>query len=263
MLPPAEHSQKPTAMISEEKQRFINSYDLAISSSHAPRLFGDSGFYNIGYWSEDLVVAPENAAAAAKALVRYLASFDAEESRAACTHVLDVACGLGATTKELGTLYPGTEIHGINLSREQIRQARARFPAGKFSVMDATKLQFSDESFDRIYCVEALFYFDCRRAFLKEAYRVLRPGGHLFVSDFLLSGPLGAHVPMSNIGTDPAVFGEHAEALGLELVGLEDISARSVRQFMEIYDLLDMARAAQQIQSVIGGYYIAQFRRPL
>jgi len=43
----------------------------------------------------------------------------------------------------------------------------------------AEQLPFPDESFDRLFCVNALHHFDDRVQFFAEARRVLKPGGGL------------------------------------------------------------------------------------
>src|SRR5438034_5931485 len=45
------------------------------------------------------------------------------------------------------------------------------------SEADACALPFPDASFDRVLAVECIFHFPSRLRFLKEAARVLKPGG--------------------------------------------------------------------------------------
>jgi len=70
-------------------------------------------------------------------------------------------------------------------------------------VMDACNLQFLDETFDNITCFYSLMYMDvgaapCRPcptdAALREAHRVLKPGGHLWIWDAIMSQPADADV---------------------------------------------------------------------
>jgi SAM-dependent methyltransferase len=69
--------------------------------------------------------------------------------------ILDVACGLGGTTKRLTHTYPPEMITGINISEAQIADARALAPGCTFQVMNATKLGFPDNHFDAVICIES------------------------------------------------------------------------------------------------------------
>jgi ubiquinone/menaquinone biosynthesis C-methylase UbiE len=89
------------------------------------------------------------------------------------TSVLDVGCGTGHWL----TLRP--VIVGLDPSAAMLARARdvalgARLVRGR-----AEQLPFPDESFDRLFCVNALHHFDDRVQFFAEARRVLRPGGGL------------------------------------------------------------------------------------
>src|SRR5262249_23353750 len=83
--------------------------------------------------------------------------------------------------------YAPEMITGINISDAQIADARARAPSCTFQVMNATELDFPDNHFDAVICIEAACHFDTRDKFLKEAHRVLKPGGSLALSDQLQS----------------------------------------------------------------------------
>ncbi|MGP3968508.1 methyltransferase domain-containing protein [Streptomyces sp. 6N223] len=113
--------------------------------------------------------------------------------------VLDACCGRGYTTARLAGA--GCRALGVDISTSQIREARERFggrPRAAFAVGDVTALPpeaegatVTDGSFDRAHCLEAAFHFgsEGRRAFLAEAFRVLRPGGRLVLVDFTWRTP--------------------------------------------------------------------------
>jgi erythromycin 3''-O-methyltransferase len=73
----------------------------------------------------------------------------------------------------------------VNITRSQLVAGRDRLrEAGAVGVNgDATRLPFADGSFDGVISVEAAFHFPSRARFFAEAYRVLRPGGVLTMSD--------------------------------------------------------------------------------
>jgi SAM-dependent methyltransferase len=71
---------------------------------------------------------------------------------------------------------------------------RARAEGVDLREMDATKLEFDDASFDFVFSYDAFEHFTDPEAALRQALRVLRPGGQLFLSFRpLYNAPWGEH----------------------------------------------------------------------
>lgn len=101
--------------------------------------------------------------------------------------VLDIACGRGKSSFIAQCLYPDSNVVGIDLVDEHVQVAQTLFNRTdqlSYQVGNAQQLRFPDESFERVVCIEAAFHFPDRAEFLRQAYRVLRPGGRLVVIDF-------------------------------------------------------------------------------
>src|SRR5262249_14568313 len=58
--------------------------------------------------------------------------------------ILDLGCGTGALTAEIAAR--GAEVLGVDRSEEMIGQARKKFPALRFEVMDARELRFGTDA---------------------------------------------------------------------------------------------------------------------
>jgi SAM-dependent methyltransferase len=73
----------------------------------------------------------------------------------------------------------------VNVTRSQLVAGRDRLREANASGVngDAVRLPFADASFDGVISVEAAFHFSSRARFFAEAFRVLRPGGVLTMSD--------------------------------------------------------------------------------
>jgi SAM-dependent methyltransferase len=91
--------------------------------------------------------------------------------------VLDAGCGAGRFLPILANL--GCRVEGVDLSPGLIRNARARHPSFATQVATLTKLPFDTASFDGYFSWYSTIHSADRdlRDLLREAHRILRPGG--------------------------------------------------------------------------------------
>lgn len=94
---------------------------------------------------------------------------------------VDAACGTGRTSRELAQR--GHRVLGFDLSPGMLARARENVPGAEFVEASYTSLPVEDASADHVVCTLALSHLEDLRLFFAEAARVLRPGGHLVISD--------------------------------------------------------------------------------
>ena len=112
---------------------------------------------------------------------------------------LDAACGTGRHTAYLAAL--GHEVIGVDASPEMLTRARAKVPGAAFHEADLHDLPLDDDSVDLVVCAIALSHVPELTPVLIEFVRVLRPHGHLVLSDSRgLIGDIG--LPLVRIGRD-------------------------------------------------------------
>ena len=104
--------------------------------------------------------------------------------------VLDAGCGVGGSSLWLAKTF-AVSVMGITPVASQI--ARARYFARReglsnrvrFAQEDYTRTSFPDASFDVIWAVESVCHAPDKRLFLREARRLLRPGGRLGIVEYM------------------------------------------------------------------------------
>lgn len=207
------------------KQAVKERYSFLGNQPLVEEYYKGSLFLNFGLWEEnvsDQVAACEN-------LVDQLVAKLNRNGR-----IVDVGCGNGATTRHLLNFWDASDVVAINISESQLEVAQRNAPGCEFRNMDATQLDFDDNTFEDIICVEAVFHFDTRQDFLKEALRVLKPGGRIALTGILMSKwawRFSRRVPSANWVKDVAAYKTLMKSVGFNTVEVRDITDRSLKPF--------------------------------
>ncbi|MGF1640955.1 MAG: class I SAM-dependent methyltransferase [Rhodospirillales bacterium] len=199
-------------------------YDERVGWKVNHEFYEHSDFLNFGYWQPSTRSARE----ACETLLEMLLAAIPEKRGS----ILDVACGKGATTQYLLKYFSPTDVTAINISDKHLEICREKLPQVTFLSMDACRLDFEDASFDNIICVEAAFLFDTRERFLREAHRVLRPGGHLVLSDILKPKQFPRQLPANYVeGID--AYRELYGRAGFSCVDVVDATEPCIARFAD------------------------------
>lgn len=98
--------------------------------------------------------------------------------------VLDIGCGGGFLTNALSA--KGYTVTGIDLSESSLEIAKKHDSTKRVQYLkaDAYALPFPDQSFDVVCAMDILEHVEQPQRLIKEASRVLRPGGFFFFHTF-------------------------------------------------------------------------------
>lgn len=135
--------------------------------------------------------------------------------------ILDVACGNGRLLKMLAKKAK-VEAFGIDISDEMVKAAQEANREITFYVSEADKTPFEDNFFDAITVSCAFHHFVRPDAFLKEAHRILKPQGKIYIAD----------------PTAPGVI-RHIENICFPLFKKGDVRIYSRKEMKDLFDRAD------------------------
>ena len=137
--------------------------------------------------------------------------------------ILDVACGNASLLTLLNKKMP-IEGFGIDISENMIRNAKERNPEMKFYTAGCEAMPFQDSSMDIIAVCSSYHHFPDVTAFAREAMRVLKSNGKIYIADIYLPSILrkiiNPFVPLSKDGDvkfySPREIIDNFNAVGFE-----------------------------------------------
>jgi ubiquinone/menaquinone biosynthesis C-methylase UbiE len=198
---------------------------------------------------------------------------------------VDGGCGTGAFTRRL--LKFDLTLLGVDISPRSIHSAQSRATRENYLVGDITQLAIPDASIDIVVFSGVLHHFpdaQHRGSILREAFRILKPGGRVFGFDpsahspsmWLYRSP--ASPLYSQVGkTENEVLLSRSQLESeLRLAGFEAICLRGAggityryvegrvaRTFLPLYNVYEKLLKASFLETWLGTFLISFGRKPL
>lgn len=254
-----------------------------------PGIFGEKPYANYGYWTREGMTIDE----ACDSLTDLMAK-ELELNRG--DRLLECGCGYGASAIYLAKNYQPEKIVGrdvsdirIELGRELIKKNNLEDRV-EIGFGDATHLEFESESFTKIVAIECAFHFNTRKDFFHEAFRLLKPGGLLVMTDIMPSPDINlADYTLEQIreflSADVRMYADdniydwnryerYLKEAGFAPVKIYSIKDRVVLQFADHLENAEVerpdirekkaryAKAFRELLMVLGDYIVVRAQKP-
>jgi ubiquinone/menaquinone biosynthesis C-methylase UbiE len=102
-------------------------------------------------------------------------------------HILEIGFGTGLILNKIAAILDKGLIEGIDFSELMVDMAKKKnkryIEAGKAEIHsgDFDEVVFKDSSFDKVFTVNTIYFWKCPDATVSKIYRLLKPGGKLFI----------------------------------------------------------------------------------
>jgi len=237
-------------------ERLYGHHDPSAQDSH-------DGYLNFGLWEPGIATYLE---AADRMVMRMGELLRLEPG----SRLVDAAPGRGTQDLALHRRFGPLEVDAVDITWKHVEAARRRatqqgVTSVRFHHASAVALPFGAEQFSHALCLEAAHHFDTRERWLREAYRVLAPGGRLAMADFAIvrppSGPVQRaiydgvcaawSVPRAN-AISPDGYAALLREVGFVDIEMEQVGAQTFPGYWQEQRRLERRREVLRIRGRFG-----------
>ncbi len=187
--------------------------------------------------------------------------------------ILDLGAGYGGAARYLAFTY-GCSVVALNLSEvENDRDRQKNREAGlndRIEVVDASfeDVPYEDNTFDVIWSQDAFLHSGQRELVLKEAARVLKPGGQMVFTDPMRAddcptdvlGPILARLQLEDLAS-PGFYREELSKLGFDEMRFEDHTEQLANHYQRVHD--ETVARDPELSKVVSRDYLERMKTGL
>ncbi|MWC26684.1 methyltransferase domain-containing protein [Paenibacillus sp. MMS18-CY102] len=153
------------------------------ASEGPPQLAGLKEQNDVSFTGERLVVNSDVKSQFRDVYDEHMVRYEAAAAYVPGLHVLDAACGAGYGSRMLHDA-GAASVTGVDIDHDAVELAQRDYgkPGIMFLQGDVLRLPFAGNTFDAVVSFETIEHVESGAAWIREAARVLRPGGLFIVS---------------------------------------------------------------------------------